>query len=231
MGEVGRFPEWVEAIVFDLDGTLVETELLKARSYAKVAQELHECVPEDRLRLLQSDSDCQKTIRDVQSEREEILHPIVAPATISEGQKCADRAMKVFLTNLGATSEYIARKLVDELEIEPLLRPAMERFGEEEPWKALYKLRKEMYYDTFATEKNLYESRYPEALKIVEYARQSGIPLAVATSSSTGDAERVLEALRIRSDFKFVVGRDQVRRLIVQCFSIIGSQACGPDVI
>mmetsp|Transcript_17272 Transcript_17272/g.70129 ORF Transcript_17272/g.70129 Transcript_17272/m.70129 type:complete len:89 (+) Transcript_17272:546-812(+) len=88
-----------------------------------------------------------------------------------------------------------------------------------------------MYYDTFATEKNLYESRYPEALKIVEYARQSGIPLAVATSSSTGDAERVLEALRIRSDFKFVVGRDQVRRLIVQCFSIIGSQACGPDVI
>uniref|UniRef100_A0A6T6MDH9 Uncharacterized protein n=1 Tax=Rhodosorus marinus TaxID=101924 RepID=A0A6T6MDH9_9RHOD len=113
-----------------------------------------------------------------------------------------------------------------------------------------------MYYDTFATEANLFDSRYcskqyplpaslncqltacanvrryPEALKIVDAAHQSGIPLAVATSSSTGDAERVLNALKIRSSFKFVVGRDQVGRLIAPgILSIFRSQACCPNFV
>lgn len=45
----------VEGIIFDLDGTLVESELLKARSYARVAQSLCDCSSIDRLGLLRPD--------------------------------------------------------------------------------------------------------------------------------------------------------------------------------
>jgi len=160
-GEQASFPAQVEAVVFDLDGTLVETELLKARAYAKVAQNLHRCTAQDRLGLLVPTTPSAKVLQHVTSERPQLLMG-KTPEEKGEdtaGQVCADVAMQVFLTNLGATSEAVARKLVQELGIADLLKPEMERFGVDEPWKALYKLRKEIYYDQFATPENLNDSR------------------------------------------------------------------------
>ncbi len=40
ISDVDEFPKGPEAVLFDLDGTLTETEMIKARSYAYVAAQL-----------------------------------------------------------------------------------------------------------------------------------------------------------------------------------------------
>jgi len=55
-------------------------------------------------------------------------------------------------------------------------------------------------------------NRYPAAINLLHTASVHGLPCAVATSSSTADAERVLEALGIQQLVQHVVGRDQVQK-------------------
>eukprot|EP00051_Salpingoeca_urceolata_P013111 m.163880 g.163880 ORF g.163880 m.163880 type:complete len:297 (+) comp17700_c0_seq1:230-1120(+) len=202
------FPSGPVAVIFDLDGTLVETEMLKARSYAHTARMLCQCDSPDALGLLDpKQRHCHKLARKLSSKT---ATETSDKATVSIGQRCADKAMTVFKNNIGATSETVSRAMVTEMGLEPKLQAALERFQVSEPWEALYKLRKETYYDTFATPENIGAAGYAHNLDTLRTAAAQGLPVAVATSSSTADAERVVQALGVRDHLRVVNGRDTV---------------------
>lgn len=51
---------------------------------------------------------------------------------------------------------------------------------------------------------------YPHILKLIEYCRENGIPMAVATSSRRADIIPMLEHFGIRNDFVSVRGKEDV---------------------
>ncbi|MEE8362694.1 MAG: HAD family phosphatase [Dehalococcoidia bacterium] len=156
----------IRAFIFDLDGTLVETEMLKARAYAALAQ-----------RLLGLD----------------------AP----DG-----RAIKLYGRLVGSTDEVFARAMVEELG----LAPALLCTGGEEPWEALHRLRMELYRREFGTGEALRAAAYEHSLALLREQRAAGRLAAVATSSFTPEAKRVLALLGVAGRLDAVVGREQVSR-------------------
>lgn len=202
------FPPGPTAVIFDLDGTLTETELLKARSYAKVASDLSGSSDTDHLSMLDPKEKPGQLVKKVSTQPPEAFQH---GHDSTSGQACANAAIRVFMNNIGATSKTVAEAMVRELNLAERLRPAMARFGVSEPWEALYALRKEIYYDTFATPEHIRESAYPHNVNLLRRAHAAGLPLAVATSSSTADAERVLAALEVRQFLRSVKGRDAVK--------------------
>ena len=82
----------IRAIVFDLDGVVVQSEKLKAQAYAMAVQRVR--------RLPQPDP----------------------------------RAIEAYRPIVGASREVAAQFVVDELGLEPDLRPLLEEYGSSEPW-------------------------------------------------------------------------------------------------
>lgn len=123
----------------------------------------------------------------------------------------ARAAFAAFMSNIGATSEKVCKTLVKILDLEASLQESMQRFEVKEPWQALYKLRKEVYYKEFATVEAIVSQRYAHNVGNLIRTAESGIPIGVATSSKTDDAERVLDALGIRKFIKVVNGADKVQ--------------------
>lgn len=220
----------IEGIIFDLDGTLVESELLKARSYARVAQSLCDCSSIDRLGLLRPDCEPaslhkkvaslgQSDFKDDPRESPGKLLQSTSTTTLElcfhthlrSGQRCADASMRVFRSNIGATSQVVAQAIVDELSLDAKLNWAKTKFGVTTSWEAFYLLRKQIYYEQFATEQTLWEVRYEHNLALLHTAHKKGLPIGVATSSLTSDANRVLKALKVFSLISAINGRDQVQ--------------------
>ncbi len=85
----------IQAIVFDLDGVVVQSEKLKAQAYAMAVQ---------RLRGL----------------------PELDP-----------RAIEAYRTIVGASREVAARFVIDQLDLEPDLRPLIAEYGASEPHQVL----------------------------------------------------------------------------------------------
>eukprot|EP00179_Madagascaria_erythrocladioides_P022150 CAMPEP_0198332870 /NCGR_PEP_ID=MMETSP1450-20131203/18563_1 /TAXON_ID=753684 ORGANISM="Madagascaria erythrocladiodes, Strain CCMP3234" /NCGR_SAMPLE_ID=MMETSP1450 /ASSEMBLY_ACC=CAM_ASM_001115 /LENGTH=295 /DNA_ID=CAMNT_0044037341 /DNA_START=47 /DNA_END=934 /DNA_ORIENTATION=+ len=204
------FPVGPKAVLFDLDGTLTETELLKARSYAHVVRRLRGCNATDTLGLLDHNKRHSAAVGEAVAA--EYADPARPCSDGTPSQEVFDQAMGIFMRNIGSTSEHICRTMVEEMKLRTALQSSMEKYDVTEPWRALYKLRKEEYYTTFATPDALRAAQYAHNVASLRAAAAAGLPLGVVTSSSTADAERVLEALGVRDLLKFVVGADQVAR-------------------
>ena len=156
----------IKAFIFDLDGTLVETEELKARAYAATLQNL--------------------------------LH-LEAPD---------QRAIALYERGVGSTDEMICRSMIRELELED----ALESLPTEEPWQALHRVRMGIYRDRFGTPDAIRGAAYSHALDLLTEQKRAGRLVAVATSSFTDEAVRVLEALGVADVLAEIVGRDQVEK-------------------
>lgn len=191
--------------MLDLDGTLVETEILKAQSYAYAAS----VVVGQREASSDHSFLCPQKSPSPTS-RSEVEAAMQAPSASPKAQACANVAFQCFLDNIGGTSREISQSIVDRLELHNQLGEQMERFGVSEPWEALYKLRKEVYYERFGTEEKIFGARYERNINILRAARRAGIDVAVATSSKTDDAERVLRVLGVADELSVINGVDKV---------------------
>ena len=98
----------IQAIVFDLDGTLVQSEKLKAEAYAIAVQ---------RLRRL---------------------------------PKPDQRAIEAYQSTVGASREVASQVVIDQLGLEPELRPLMAQYEASEPWQVLTQMRTTIYKDMVA---------------------------------------------------------------------------------
>lgn len=54
-------------------------------------------------------------------------------------QRAANAAIESYLSNIGGTTEAVAKGIVESLHLEQALEPKMRQYGFSEAWQALYK--------------------------------------------------------------------------------------------
>ena len=54
-------------------------------------------------------------------------------------QRAANAAIESYMSNVGGTTEDVAKGIVQSLHLEAALAPKMQQYGLTEPWQALYK--------------------------------------------------------------------------------------------
>ncbi len=158
----------IKAFIFDLDGTLVETEQLKAKAYALVSQQL-----------------------------------LGLPAP-------DDRAISLYKKLVGGTDETVSRGMIAELGLEDALKSASPRLPGQSVWQVLHRLRMEVYRARVGTPEAIRANRYEHNLAVLRAQKVAGRKVAVATSSYTDEARRVLGALGVLGMLDLVIGRERV---------------------
>ncbi|MBI4220613.1 MAG: HAD family phosphatase [Chloroflexi bacterium] len=159
----------VRAFIFDLDGTLADTEGLKARTYQHLVQQLLDAAAPD------------------------------------------PRVLELYPTLVGGTDEQMVRALVGTFGLAGPLEPYLARYQVKEPWLALHRLRFDVYRSTFATAEKLRANSYSGTVGLARAQHAAGRMIAVATSSPTDEARRVVDALGLSDVISEVVGLDQVK--------------------
>ena len=115
----------IQAVVFDLDGTLVQSEKLKAEADAIAVQ---------RLRGL----------------------PEPDP-----------QAIEAYQSVVGASREVAAQFVMDQLGLEPELRPLMAQYEASEPWQVLTAMRITIYKDMVADPQVLRDNQWPHTISLL----------------------------------------------------------------
>ncbi|MFQ6029402.1 MAG: HAD family hydrolase [Dehalococcoidia bacterium] len=160
----------IRAMLFDLDGTLVLSEHLKARSYAIAIRELG--------RVGTTDED----------------------------------VLEVYKEQVGQTRDTMSRFLMEKFDLEALCRPLIPRYGVQDPWQVLTAMRMAHYEGMVSDPKLLQEYQRPFSIGLLRIAHKEGCRTALATSSQTDEARRVLDTLQLLDQFEEVIGADQVER-------------------
>ncbi len=160
----------IQAIVFDLDGVLVQSEKLKAQSYAIAVQ---------RLRGL--------------SEPE-------------------PKAIEAYRNIVGAAREVASQFVIDELGLEPDIRPLMAEYGASEPRQVLTDMRTAIYKEMVADPQVLRDNQWPHTVGLLRLAKEAGCQTGLATSSYRGMALDVLRALDIERSLDVVLTREDVEK-------------------
>ena len=158
----------ITAVIFDLDGTLVQTEALKARAYAEAVRRLGN------------------------------------PDTTDQ------QVLDLYKEQVGQTREVVSRFLMERLEVEEQCRGLLKKYGADEPWQVLTRMRTEAYEEMITDPQVLRDEQWPHTIELLRSARSAGCRTALATSSFTKEAHRVLDALGLRDQFEEVIGADQV---------------------
>lgn len=157
------------AFIFDLDGTLADTEGLKALTYKRIVEAL------------------------------------VGDYTVGP------KVLALYPTLVGGTDEQMVRTLVDMFALAEPLKPFMAKYSVDQPWTALHLLRFEIYRSSVATPAQLRERAYGGTVQLARDQAAAGRKVAVATSSPTDEARRVVEALGLTDAVSEIVGLDQVK--------------------
>ena len=159
----------ITAIVFDLDGTLVQSEKLKAQSYAIAVQ---------RLRGL-------------------------AKPDVS--------AITAYQATVGASREVASQFVIDQLDLEPELRPLVVEYGTTEPSEVLTQMRTTIYDEMVADPQVLRDNQWPHTVGLMRIARANGCRTGLATMSYRAEVLRVLRALDIERLLDIILTREDVQ--------------------
>ena len=160
----------ITAIVFDLDGTLVQSEKLKAQSYAIAVQ---------RWRGL---------------DRPDI------------------RAITAYQATVGASREVASQFVIDQLNLEPYLRPLAGEYGTREPSEVLTQMRTTIYNEMVADPQVLRDNQWPHTVGLLRIAKANGCRTGLATMSYRTEVLPVLRALDIERLLDIALTREDVQR-------------------
>lgn len=160
----------IRAIMFDLDGTLVQSEKLKAQAYAVAVQ---------RLRGL----------------------PEPDP-----------RAIEAYRNIVGASREVATQFVIEQLGLEPDLRPLLGEYGKSETWEVLTDIRTAIYSEMVADPQVLRDNQWPHTIGLLRLAKESGCQTGLATMSYRNEADYVLRSLDIERSLDLVLAREDVKK-------------------
>ncbi len=157
----------IKAFLFDMDGTLVQTEILKAMSYAKAAHELR-------------------------------------PSLKEQG------VIDAFKDVVGLSRKEVAQKLMERFSLEKEASARMDEFNVHQPWQAFVQLRMGIYDSMISDPEILNKHLCPYNLGLLRWVRQNEYPTGLGTQSQRPETMRILENLKIKSDFDFIATREDV---------------------
>ena len=157
----------IRAMMFDLDGTLVQ---LKALSYAIAVQRLRG--------LAEPDPD----------------------------------AIEAYRSVVGASRDEASQHVVEQLGLEPELRPLMKEYQASEPGQVLAAMRTAIYDDIVADPQVIRDNQWPHTVGLLRVARESYCQMALATMSYRNDALHVLRALDLEQSLDVILTREDVRQ-------------------
>jgi len=160
----------IRAIVFDLDGVVVQSEKLKAQAYAMAVQRVR--------RLPEPDP----------------------------------RAIEAYRTIVGASREVAAQFVIDELGLEPDLRPLLEEYGKSEPWEVLTEIRTAIYNEIVADPQVLRDNQWSHTVSLLRLAKETGCRTGLATSSLRDMTFHALRALDLEPSLDLVLTREDVQK-------------------
>jgi beta-phosphoglucomutase len=158
----------VEAVIFDMDGTLADTERLKAMAYADVLARLLDLDEPD------------------------------------------PRVLPLYTAYVGNTDQALCEAIVDRFGLSEVLARETQRLGVSLAWEALHQMRLDYYRGTYGRPEVIAENQIAHNTGLLRHFHESGVTVAVATSSMTDEASRVLEAIGVFDLLSALVGRDQV---------------------
>ncbi len=159
----------IGAIMFDLDGTLVQSEKLKAQAYAIAVQ---------RLRKLSGPD---------------------------------PKAIEAYQTIVGASRDVASQFVIDQLGLEPDLRPLMAQHKASEPRQVLTAMRTAIYDEIVADPQVLRDNEWPHTVGLLRLAKETGCRTGLATMSYRTEVFHVLRALDVERSLDLVLTREDVQ--------------------
>ena len=159
----------IGAIMFDLDGTLVQSEKLKAQAYAIAVQ---------RLRKLSGPD---------------------------------PKAIEAYQTIVGASRDVASQFVIDQLGLEPDLRPLMAQHKASEPRQVLTAMRTAIYDEMVADPQVLRDNEWPHTVGLLRLAKETGCRTGLATMSYRTEVFHVLRALDVERSLDLVLTREDVQ--------------------
>jgi len=170
----------IRAMIFDLDGTLVKTERLKALSYARAAVEL------SLFKKGHSDG-------------------ALCPRAIREAD-----VLDTYKEVVGRPRREVALSLMERFDLEEQARARMEDLGVSTPWQAFVQVRLRYYEALLADPAVLRENQWSHTVELLHQARRVGCKVGLATMSYCPQVRRVLKVLNLTEAFDVVASRDDV---------------------
>ena len=121
------------------------------------------------------------------------------------------RAIDAYRTVVGASREVAAQFVIDELELEPELRPLMAEYGVSEPHQVLTEIRIGIYNEIVEDPQVLRDNQWPHTISLLRLAKESGCRTGLATSSALDMTLHALRALDLERSLDLVLTREDVQ--------------------
>ena len=209
----------IRAVIFDFDDVIVQTEHLKAVSYAQAIS--HLCpVMVDQRAIESVFAECITAARSQEDD--------ACICTISEPD-----VMETYKEMVGSSRHDMASAMVKHFGLEPFLIPYMEQSGVHEPWQALIKVRMPIYESILEDTKLIRDSQWSHNVALLNAVKVRNLSAALATMSERRHVLKILDAIGLTDSFDCIVtGEDvshgkpdpEIYRLVSQRLSIPPSQ-------
>ena len=158
--------EGISALIFDMDGTLVNTEKLKFKTYNYFLNQL--------------------------------------------GLSKENELFEVYVSLVGSTDLDAAKEIFDHFKINKYL--THNKYKVKEPWVIFYNEILNIFYSKIGTDIAIKNEIFIETLEILDTAKNLNKKIAVATSSTTKEATRILEVISVFSKLDCLVTKDNISK-------------------
>ncbi len=159
----------ITAMMFDMDGVLVDNEKLKGLSVGLAVQRLRGLAEPD------------------------------------------PRGIQAYREMVGASREVVSRHVVDQLKLEPDLRPLMAEYSASEPWEVLGAMRRAIYDDMVADPQLVRDNQWPHTVGLLRMAKENNCKTGLATLSARTEALHFVNALGLEQTLDVVLAREDVQ--------------------
>lgn len=186
----------IRAVIFDLDDVLVQTERLKALSYARAISRL--CPGAAGLPDVQ---DAYQKISEKIGRGEE--DPYIC--NISEPD-----VIETYKDLVGSSRKDMAEGMIARFKLGPYLKQYMKDNSISEPWQALIHLRLPIYESIIADREVIRSSIWPHNVYLMRDMRDRGFLTGLATMSGRGSVLEILRAIGLRNCFDCIITGEDV---------------------
>jgi len=184
----------IRLAIFDLDGFLVNTEQLKAVSYARAVAAL-----------------CPGKV--AEAEVLSAYKEMRAKETLDNSFICSiseTDVVEAYKDLVGRSRQEMAEGLVNRFSLEDSLRPYMDKYGISEPWQALVKVRLPLYEALISNPETIRSNQWFHNVSLVHFMGKAGYHTALATMSDKEHVLRILGIIALEKSFDLVLSGEDV---------------------